>query len=194
MSVDLILLGCLLEMCMLLYVWLVCMCCSCYSLACVNIGVVAFSGFIFGLLALSFIFTQIPMSLMDPILRICMICFLVVQTIGCMVVQTIGCLVVQTIGCLVGFMICAVGYQVSEWVFDKMEVFLPRIQNRLIRFIEQNWNQLLSFRYSCSSMSRYSIMRVLLQMCIKFYRLFSMSAAWYREWSFDFGALCFCVK
>ena len=51
-------------------------------------------------------------------------------------------IVLQTASCFVTFIISAMGRQMCEWLFDKMEILVPRIRDLIMRFIQQNWKEL----------------------------------------------------
>ena len=117
------LLGCLVSA--YIAAWLGRHCSRCCTMVCINLGFLSFAGFVFGSAAV-FIFSQLFQSPVDPALRVYITVYLTMQTVGC----------------FVAFIISAIGHQLCEWFFDKMETLLPRIQALIIRFLQQNWKQL----------------------------------------------------
>ena len=121
MHLHLALLGCLLST----YI-IVCLsksCSNCCTVICMGLELVAFIGL--GLSLLFVCLTQI--TKMDPMSRLCMTIYLTMQTAGCFFALITSIL----------------GHRGCEWLFDKMEMILNRIQELIVRFVEQNWKHLL---------------------------------------------------
>ena len=118
----LMILGCLLFVHFV--AWLTRRCSHCCTEMCIILGFFAFLGFIFSCATL-LIFTQSSQLAIDPVLR----------------VWITGYLLIQTAGCFITFIFSVVGHRVCKWFFNKMEILVPRIQALIICFIQRNWKQ-----------------------------------------------------
>jgi hypothetical protein len=115
------LLGCLLST--YIIVWMSKSCSKCCTVICMSLELVAFIGV--GLSLLFVCLTQI--TKMDPMSRLCVTIYLAMQT---------AC-------CFFALITSIMGRRGCEWLFDKMEMILDRIQELIVRFVEQNWKHLL---------------------------------------------------
>ena len=153
MSLFLIVLKCL--VCTYAAAWLTRQCNLCCKAMCIHVGFLALFGFIFSSAALC-AFTQFSKSIPDPTLCLCITVYLNLQTASCFVTLIIS----------------AVGYRMCEWLFDKMEILVPRIRNLIMRFIQQNWKELFFslilfinvqiYNYMSMTMDFYQIVSALL--------------------------------
>ena len=115
------LLGCLVSA--YIVVWLSKSCSKCCTVICMSLELVAVIGL--GSSLLFVCLTQITKT--DPMSRLCVTFYLTMQTAGCFFALVTSVL----------------GRRGCEWIFDKMEMIHNRIQELIVRFVEQNWKHLL---------------------------------------------------